>query len=279
MGGGFGAVLRAWGRAFASQWHGKLLLMSVAPFLLAVGVWGVLLYFGLQPLIDFVHATFSQYDMFGASGSLLNSIGLGTLKTVVVPLIAMLVLLPLMILTALIFMGLFAMPAIGRHIGGRHFPQLEKKYGGSLLGSVGTSLATFLLFIVAWLVMLPLYAFPPAALAGQAVLWGWLTYRVMAYDAMADYASVEERQAIMREQRWPLLAIGMVSGAAGAVPGMLWMGGVMSVVFFPFLAAFAIWLYVLIFIFTGLWFQYYCLEALSRLRGVRGMTDVAPAGA
>ncbi|WP_257572818.1 EI24 domain-containing protein, partial [Janthinobacterium sp. UMAB-56] len=122
-------------------------------------------------------------------------------------------------------------------------------------------------------------AFPPAALVGQAVLWGWLTYRVMAYDAMADYASVEERHAIMRTQRWPLLAIGMVSGAAGAVPGMLWMGGVMSVVFFPFLAAFAIWLYVLIFIFTGLWFQYYCLEALSRLRGVRGMTDVAPADA
>jgi hypothetical protein len=36
---------------------------------------------------------------------------------------------------------------------------------------------------------------------------------------------------------------------------------------------------VLIFIFTGLWFQYYCLEALARLRGVRGMTDVAPADA
>jgi fatty acid desaturase len=80
---------------------------------------------------------------------------------------------------------------------------------------------------------------------------------------------VNERHAIMREQRWPLLAIGMVSGAAGAVPGLLWMGGVMSVVFFPFLAAFAIWLYVLIFIFTGLWFQYYCLEALARLRAAR----------
>jgi hypothetical protein len=36
---------------------------------------------------------------------------------------------------------------------------------------------------------------------------------------------------------------------------------------FPFLAAISIWLYVLIFIFTGLWFQYYCLEALARQRG------------
>ena len=272
-------VLNSYGRALLSQLHGRILLLSVAPFILSLVLWGGLLYVGLQPLIDSLHALFTQYDFFRTSGQVLSTFGLGVLKAVIVPLIAMFMLLPLMILTALIFMGLFAMPAIGRHIGGRHFPQLDKKHGGSLLGSVATSLATFLLFILVWVLMLPLYAFPPAALAGQAVLWGWLTYRVMAYDAMADYASAEERHAIMREQRWPLLAIGMVSGVAGAVPGMLWMGGVMSVVFFPFLAAFAIWLYVLIFIFTGLWFQYYCLEALSRLRGVRGMTDVAPADA
>lgn len=270
-------VFNSYGRALLSQLHGKMLLLSALPFLLSLLLWGLLLWWGLQPLIDSLQALFAEHDLFRTSSALLGSVGLGMLKTVIVPLIAMFMLLPLMILTALIFMGLFAMPAIGRHVGGRHFPQLEKKHGGSLAGSVGTALATFLLFIVVWVVMLPLYAFPPAALVGQALLWGWLTYRVMAYDAMADYASVDERQAIMRSRRTQLLLIGVVSGAAGAVPGMLWMGGVMSVVFFPFLAAFAIWLYVLIFIFTGLWFQYYCLEALSALRGVRGMKDVAPA--
>ena len=272
-------VINSYGRALLSQLHGKMLLLSALPFVLSLLLWGALLWFGLQPLIDSLHAWFAEYDFFRTSGAVLTTFGLGMLKAVIVPLIAMFMLLPLMILTALIFMGLFAMPAIARHVGGRHFPQLEQKHGGSVLGSVGTSLATFLLFIIAWVILLPLYAFPPAALVGQAVLWGWLTYRVMAYDAMADYASAEERHTIMQNHRMPLLAIGMVSGVAGAVPGMLWMGGVMAVVFFPFLAAFAIWLYVLIFIFTGLWFQYYCLEALSRLRGVRGMTDVAPADA
>jgi hypothetical protein len=109
-----------------------------------------------------------------------------------------------------------------------------KKHGGSLLGSVGTSLATFLLFIVAWVILLPLYAFPPAALVAQAILWGWLTYRVMAYDA----GRLRQRERAPRHHAraaLALLAIGMVSGAAGAVPGLLWMGGVMSVVFFPFL--------------------------------------------
>ena len=262
-----GAVLNAWGRAMLSQLHGKVLLLSVLPFVLALLLWAGLLYLGLQPLIDHLQALFTQYDLFRTSSSLLLSLGLGMLKTVVVPLIAMLLLLPLMILTALIFIGVAAMPAIVRHIGRRHYAGLEMKHGGSLLGSVGTALLAFLVFALAWLVTLPLYAFPPLALAAQVLLWGWLTCRVMTYDALADYASADEREQLRRRHRWSLLSIGVVSGAVGALPGALWIGGtVLSVVFFPFLAAASIWLYVLIFIFTGLWFEYFCLAALARLR-------------
>lgn len=278
MAGRFSAVARAWGRAFASQWHGKLLLMSLAPFLLAVGVWAVLLYLGLQPLIDFVHATFSQYGVFSYSGSFLSSLGLGALKTVVVPLIAMLLLLPLMILTALIFIGVIAMPVILRHVGARNYPQLEQRNGGSVLGSVGVALGGMAAFIGLWLLTLPLYVFPPLAVFVQALLWGWLTSRMMVYDVLADYASADERRQLLAEHRWPLIAIGVVSGAAGALPGAIWLGGVMAVVFFPFLAAASIWLYVLVFIFTALWFAYYCLEALARMRAAEA-TKAEPAPA
>ncbi|SEN56348.1 Etoposide-induced protein 2.4 (EI24) [Duganella sp. CF517] len=278
MAGGVSAVARAWGRAFASQWHGKLLLMSLAPFLLAVGLWAVLLYLGLQPLIDFVHATFSQYGVFSFSSSFLGSLGLGALKTVVVPLIAMLLLLPLMILTALIFIGVIAMPVILRHIGARHYPQLQQRNGGSVLGSVGVALGGMAAFIGLWLLTLPLYVFPPLAVFVQALLWGWLTSRMMVYDVLADYASADERHQLLKEHRWPLIAIGVVSGAAGALPGAIWLGGVMAVVFFPFLAAASIWLYVLVFIFTALWFAYYCLDALARLRAAEAL-KAAPAPA
>ena len=260
-------IVRAWGRALGAQLHPRMLLLSVLPFLLSVAVWCVLLYLGLQPLIDYVQGLFLQYDGFHASSSLLGSLGLGALKALVVPLIAMLLLLPLMILTALLFIGVAAMPAIVRHVGARHFPLLEKKAGGSWMGSVGMALATFLVFIVLWCLALPLYAFPPLALAAQVILWGWLTYRVMVYDALAEHASTEERLALMRAHRPALLVIGMVSGAAGALPGVVWVGGMaLSVVLFPFLAAVSIWLYVMIFIFTGLWFEFYCLQALADAR-------------
>jgi putative Mn2+ efflux pump MntP len=101
----------------------------------------------------------------------------------------------------------------------------------------------------------------------QAALWAWVASRVMSYDALAAHASEAERRAIMRAHRGPLLAIGMVSGVLGALPGLAWMGGaVLAVVLFPFLAILSAWLYLVIFLFTGLWFQYYCLQALEELR-------------
>jgi hypothetical protein len=170
------------------------------------------------------------------------------------------------------------MPAVVRHVSRRQYPDLEKKQGGSLLGSLGVNLFAMLVFVVLWLVSLPLYALPPLALVAQALLWGWLTTKVMSYDALAEHASVDERHELVRRHRWPLLAIGTLSGLAGALPGIAWLGGALiSVVLFPVLAIVSIWLYIVIFMFTGLWFQYYCLQALADLRA-KDAGRVAPGG-
>src|SRR5689334_20019620 len=129
------AVLNAYGRALLSQFHGKMLLLSIAPFLLSAALWALLLYFGLQPLVDWLHAQFVDFEIFRVTGEWLQGLGLDGLRTVVVPLFALLLLLPMMIITAVLFVGVAAMPFVVRHVGGRHFPQLEKKRGGSLLGS------------------------------------------------------------------------------------------------------------------------------------------------
>ncbi|MES2017172.1 MAG: EI24 domain-containing protein [Pseudomonadota bacterium] len=264
-------VLTAYGRALRSQLTGRMLLLSAIPFVLSLLLWGALLYWGYMPLNDAIRSLFESHDGYQASSSLLATVGMGALKTLVVPLIAMLMLLPLMIFTSLLFMGLVAMPAIASHVGARQFPALEKKRGGGLAGSLKTNLLSLLLFVPLWLMTLPLYVFPPLAVLAQVVLWGWLTARVMSYDALADYASEEERAALMRTQRRHLTLIGIISGSVGALPGIVWIGGmVLSVLLFPFLAVLSVWIYLLIFIFTGLWFQYFCLQALADLRASEG---------
>lgn len=263
-------VLIAFGRALMSQMHFRMLLLTVLPFVLSVAIWGVLLWLGLQPMIDWLHAWFAANGGFAVAGDVLGWFGLGAIKTVLVPLIAMWVLLPLMILTALVFVGTMAMPIIVRHVGQRHYPGLEERKGGSLAGSLWVATYSFIVFVVLWLVTLPLSFFPPLGFIVQPLLWGWLTYRVMAYDALAEHASKQEYKDIMRIHRWPLLLIGAIAGAMGAAPTLLWLGGALSVILFPLLAAGAIWLYVLVFVFSGLWFQHYCMEALAVHRaGVR----------
>ena len=49
-------------------------------------------------------------------------------------------------------------------------------------------------------------------------------------------------------------------------------GAVISVVLFPVLALVSLWLYVMLFLFAGLWFQYYCLQALDDIRARQAMT-------
>lgn len=269
------SVLIAFGRALLSQLHFRMLMLTVMPFVLSVVIWGVALWLGLQPMIDWIQAYFAANDGFSTAGSVLGWFGLGAFKAVLVPLIAMWVLLPLMILTALVFVGTMAMPAITKHVARRDYPELEERKGGSLWGSIGISTISFIVFIVLWLVTLPLNAIPPLTFIIQPALWGWLTYRVMAYDALAEHASERERREIMKMHRWPLLLIGGIAGAMGAAPTVLWLGGALSVILFPLLAGVSIWLYVLVFVFTGLWFQHYCLDALARYRAVK--PDAAPA--
>ncbi len=272
------SVIRAFFRAIWSQLHYRMLLLTLLPFVLSVVIWGVILWLGLNPLIDWVQAGFMSNDGFRIVGGVLGWLGLGAIKAIIVPLIAMWMLLPLMILTALIFIGTLAMPAIVRQVSSRNYPTLERRGGGSILGSIWIALSSSIIFIALWLVTLPLSAIPLLGFLIQPLLWGWLTYRVLAYDALAGHADRTELRAILRTQRWPLLAIGAATGAMGAAPTLLWLGGSLSVVFFPVLAALSIWLYLLVFVFTGLWFQHYCLAALERSRAATPDPSARSAG-
>jgi hypothetical protein len=112
----------------------------------------------------------------------------------------------------------------------------------------------------------PLWFVPPLVLVLPPLIWGWLTYRVMAFDALADHATGDERREIMKRHRPQLLGIGVVSGFLGAAPTLLWASGVVFVVLAPLMIGVAIWVYTLVFAFSSLWFAHFCLDALERLR-------------
>ena len=271
------ALVFSFGRALASQFHPRMMLMTLAPFLVALAFWSVVLWQTLQPLYDALQRFFVENNAYAVSAKWLAFFGLAALKVFVVPLIAMWLLLPLMVATSLVFVSFLATPVVVRHVGRRHHADLERRQGGDAINLLWITLSSFFLFILFWLVTLPLCALPVVGFAVQPLLWGWLTCRVVASEVFGIYADVEERALLMRRHRWPLLLIGTLTGVLGMAPSALWMGSPIAMaVLGPVLAGISHWLYVLVFTFSGLWFTHYCLAALEAHRHSRSMeTEVA----
>jgi len=98
------------------------------------------------------------------------------------------------------------------------------------------------------------------------LIWGWLTYRVMAFDTLADLATSAERQQVLKQHRSTLLAMGVACGYMGAAPAALWALGAWTVVFAPLLIVASVWIYTLVFAFSSLWFAHYLLPVLQASR-------------
>ena len=258
--------LRSLMRALASLMHPRVLWMTLLPFLVAGGVWGVALWFSWSQLINLVHLGLDQFALSQTAYHVLAAIGLVGLHMVIAPFIVVTLMVPLIVVTALLLTAGWAMPSVIRHLARHRYPHLERLHGGSWYGGIAQALLATLAFLAITLLSLPLWLIPPFFAVIPPLLWGWLTYRVMTYDALAAHASATERALIMRRHRWPLLAIGIVTGLLGSLPALLWVTSVAMIVMFPFVALAAIWLYVLIFVFSALWFAHFCLGELHTLR-------------
>ena len=59
--------------------------------------------------------------------------------------------------------------------------------------------------------------------------------------------------------------------------GLSWASSVWLIVLFPVITAVTIWIYAFILVFSALWFGYYCLRALQRMRAEEhGSRNAAP---
>jgi hypothetical protein len=253
-------------RAVADCLRPRVIVLSMLPLILMVALSLTLGYFYWDSALDGVRGMLEGSSLLTTLFEWLQGIGAEGFKTVLAPLIVVFAVTPLIVLMSLLVVALLMTPALVTMVAERRFGQLERKRGGSLLASVFWSLGSTLLALVALLVSIPLWLIPPLILILPPLIWGWLTYRVMAFDALAEHASKPERLELLRRHRSSLLAIGVISGYLGAAPSLLWASGAFFVVAFVILVPIAIWVYTLVFAFSSLWFTHYSLAALQTMR-------------
>ena len=216
-----------------------------------------------------------SFSLLNSFWDWLQSAGVGDLKTVLAPLIVIFAVTPVLVLVSLLIVALLMAPALVSMVAERRFPGMERRQGGSALGSLFWALGSTLLAALALVVSIPLWLVPPLILILPPLIWGWLTYRVMAYDALAGHASKEERQIIFRKHRHYLLIMGVICGYLGAAPSLVWASGALFAAAFVILMPVAIWIYTLVFAFSSLWFAHYGLAALHRLRAESATAEPA----
>lgn len=258
---------------FSSFWraalyclHPKVIVLSLLPLLLAMGAAGMLAYFFWQSAQEALLAVLDASVFVTTLAAWLAAVGLPALKAMLAPLILIVVMTPLVVVCTVLLVSTMMTPALVRVVAARRFPGLERRHGASFMASMGWALISCALALVATVVTSPMWILPPLVLVLPPTIWAWLTYRVMAFDALADHASSAERQTILATHKTAFIAMGFVVGFLGATPSLLWSMGLMALAMAPLLLPISVWLYTVVFVFASLWFIHYGLAALQTLR-------------
>jgi hypothetical protein len=257
-------------RAFAYCLMPRVMLLSLLPLamLLVLSVsWG---YFYWSPTQDWVRDMLASWQVLQGMLDWLQDKGAGELQAVVIPLVVIFAITPILVVISLLAVSLMMTPALVDLVVQRRFAHLALKHGGTTVTSLVWTIGSTLAALVAMVITLPLWAIPPLMFIVPPLIWGWLSYRVMVYDALVVHASREERLTIGRQHRIWLLMIGVLTGYMGALPSLVWASGAVFAAAFLVLIPLAIWIYALVFAFTSLWFTHYSLGALEALRAESG---------
>ena len=257
-------------RAIAYCVHPRVIFLSLLPLVLVIALSMGLGYFYWDAALDQVRIWMQEFPYITMVLQWLENMGAGNLKAVLVPLLVVMGATPVIVVMSMLAVALLMTPALVNLVARNRFSGLETRHGGGLVASLLWSLFSTLLAGFALLISLPLWLIPPLVLILPPLIWGWLTYRVMAFDAMAQHASREERKILFQRHGGWLLLMGVVCGYLGAAPNLIWAMGAGFAPAFVLLVPVAIWIYTLVFAFASLWFSHYCLAALQGLRGQPG---------
>jgi hypothetical protein len=268
-------LLDSFWRAVAYCLHPRVIVLSLLPLGLMVALAAVFGYFYWDAAVAWTRAALDAWPLLAGFWAWIGHFFSGDVTAMLAPMVVVFAATPLIVVVSLLVVAGVMAPALTRLVAERRFATLEQKKGASFFGSMARSIGLTVLALLALVVSMPLWLIPPLVLILPPLIWGWLTYRVMSFDALAEHASPEERDTLLRAHRLPLLGIGVLCGYLGAAPSIVWASGLLFAAAFFVLAPLAIWIYTLVFAFSALWFAHYCLDALAQLRAQRAAAAVS----
>ncbi len=134
--------------------------------------------------------------------------------------VLLLALAPLVYFTVLALVAVFALPRMMTIVAQRDFPDLARlgSPSAAMWGSVMNTLKAGAIFVIGWLLCIPLLLVPGALLI-LPLLWGaWLNQKTFSFDVLAEHASEAERNDLLVRGKGQFWLAGLASTLAAHVP-------------------------------------------------------------
>jgi CysZ protein len=207
----------------ANLLHPRMLWLMVWPLLVSAAIWATvalvlwariaawlagLLTHWLEPAAGFVRFDFGDAALIAAQ------------------VVLFLIFVPLFYITALFILGMFGMQKMVDYVAKDSFPNLERRHGGGLAGSLWNGFVTLAGMLLLFIVSLPLWFLPPLWPLIALTIFAWVNQRLLRYDALADHADRIEMQRIFRERRTGLYVLGFLLALIAYIPFVGFLGPV-----------------------------------------------------
>jgi hypothetical protein len=202
------SLLRALSRAARDLLRPALLFQVLWPPIAAFLIWSAVAWFAWLPAAEWIEAQLPDWSWLNWFGPWLAHLAV------------FLVFAPLIYVTALLLLAAFALPRMMAIVAARDYPDLSRQGSAqaALWGSIWNTLAAGSVFIVGWLISLPLLLIPGALLVLPLLWSAWLNQRAFRFDALAEHALPDERAQLFVRYRGNLFAAGLASSFVGYVP-------------------------------------------------------------
>ncbi len=234
------SVFSAITRALRDLKEPRVLAVMVLPVLASLTIWLVVAFWFWQSWVTVAGNAIGSTEVarwlrdWGAQW-LVSGVG-------AIAVIAMMI--PALLITNMIITEIFAMPAMVNLVSARDYPALERRHGGTVAGGVLNASTGITIYLVLFVMCLPLWLLGPVGLIASALNSGYLGQRLFRYDALSEHASADELRTLARKARGRLFLLALTLSPLNLVPILN--------LFAPVLA--------------GLAFTHFCLRELAECR-------------
>ena len=209
------SITRSLAAAFINLFHPRMLWLMVWPVLIALAVWGTLVFAFWAEAVIWLAAVLKAWI---TSATFFLNWDAADFAVFSAKVLVVLMLVPLVQLTALLILAVFGMSAMVAHVASRYYPSLAMRRGGSFTGSLWNSVIAIFGLAGFAVLSLPFWLFPPLWPVIPLAVMGWVNQRVLRYDALAEHAGGDEMERVFADRRAGLYAMGVLLALVAYVP-------------------------------------------------------------